>query len=169
MAVETFRIATADEIKVQMIRGTAVELVFTVLGPNGLPKDMSDFAGTPPIIKFKNKKLSEGGTIGVYSATPANNTGIAQALNIANDAGICEWLDGGVGGQIHARIPTVPFADTTPGTRLASALPAWTKGVFSIQATSTEDLTDFGGPGSVANVQTVIRGTWQIDDEVTNI
>jgi hypothetical protein len=159
MALETLR-PTPLASPLRIVRGSDNTYVLTVLDASGLPKDMSAYAAFPPQIRFRDKTLTNGG----------GTTGYAQAQNANSSVGMVEWLNGGVGGQIHFVIPRDDFADGTNGS--TTALNAPNNGVFDIQVKINADtsLAGFvGGPATFPNVQRAATGTWIIDEEVTNI
>jgi hypothetical protein len=156
--IETLR---PDPIAITITRGTDCEYTITILGTDGLPKDMSQFAAVQPKIRFRDKIVSLNGDASVF----------AQALDVtAATQGVCEWLGGGAGGQIHFRLPrnnwSTAWTDSTVGTEDAST--TVTSGVWDIYvAAAAFSLAAKGGPSSITNIQRAARGTWSIDRDVT--
>lgn len=174
--IETLR---PSPVPIKLYRGTDNIITFTILGPDGLPKDMSAYAAVVPQIRFTDKPRSSGGT------QPPGNYPQAQlsAGNEPSSKGKCVWLDGGVGGQIQVVVPELDISntggtDTAKGSKngIAASPPP---GVFDIQVRCDVDLTTVGATGvsngtegtvsAYHNIQRAVTGTWTIDNEVTDI
>lgn len=166
--IETLR---PTEINIKIYRGTDNTLVLTVLQPNGQPKDMSGYAALIPQIRFASASQTDGGTIPAYNPQAQNTTTGTNGPGL----GLCEWLAGGVGGQIHVVIPEedISASPIMRGSRLAGydGTPAFVgpvTGKFDIQVIGPVNLTTIGGSNAAyQSAQRAVTGSWTIDDEVT--
>jgi len=162
--IETLR---PTVVAIKLVRGSDNTFVFTVL-ENGLPKDMSQYALVLPHIRFSNLSRTAGGIIpGDWPQAQA-----ASGIVPAGSKALSEWLNGGVGGQIHVVVPELDFflLVNHRGTKNAQAFSG--SGVFDIQVMDQNlDLSSIGGAASgnsSRSVQRAVTGTWTIDTEVTD-
>lgn len=134
---------------------------------------MSGYAALVPMARFSDKPRAAGGTVPGDFAQCQIASG-----NDGTSLGICEWLNGGVGGQIHMVIPELDLVIISGvvvrGTRDAAATP--TTGVFDIQVRGNANIGAIGAltaeSGTISaypSVQRAITGTWSIDKEVTDL
>jgi len=169
-AIETLR---PTPVAITIYRGQDNQYVFTVIDKaTGLPKDMSGYAALVPMARFSSASRSAGGVVpGLFAQAQISSGNELASL------GVCDWLNGGVGGQIRMIIPEADFADgITKGSKNANA--TLITGVGDIQVRGAADIASIGatsvetGGGSTAaynSVQRAIEITWSIDKEVTNL